>query len=119
MGSKVVMEVLSHAKYPVLGGLGQCLGLLRLGCVRFDGFLTDQINPLIANVVVNLSKGAVSAAPIQVQNVWHIIKVDDIRNFVVPKFDDAKGQIRQALQMRQLSEYVSQIILAAKVQLAD
>ena len=36
-------------------------------------FLTEQINPLIANVVVNLSKGAVSAAPIQVQNVWHII----------------------------------------------
>ena len=70
-------------------------------------------------MVVNLSKGAVSASPIQVQNVWHIIKVDDIRNFVVPKFDDAKGQIRQALQMRQLSEYVSQIILAAKVQLAN
>jgi peptidyl-prolyl cis-trans isomerase C len=82
-------------------------------------FLTEQINPLIANVVVNLSKGAVSAAPIQVQNVWHIIKVDDIRNFVAPKFDDAKGQIRQALQMRQRSEYVNQIISAAKVQLAD
>ena len=92
---------------------------LRQQEVIWVGFLTDQINPLIANVVVNLSKGAVSAAPIQVQNVWHIIKVDDIRNFVVPKFDDAKGQIRQALQMRQLSEYVSQIILAAKVQLAD
>ena len=90
---------------------------LRQQEVIWVGFLTDQINPLIANVVVNLSKGAVSAAPIQVQNVWHIIKVDDIRNFVVPKFDDAKGQIRQALQMRQLSEYVSQIILAAKVHL--
>ena len=81
--------------------------------------LSEQINPLIANVVVNLSKGAVVAAPIQVQNAWHIIKVDDIRNFVAPKFDDAKGQIRQALQMRQRSEYVNQIMSAAKVQLAD
>ena len=90
---------------------------LRQQEVIWVGFLTDQINPLIANVVVNLSKGAVSAAPIQVQNVWHIIKVDDIHNFVAPKFDDAKGQIRQSLQMRQLSEYVSQIILAAKVHL--
>ena len=81
--------------------------------------LAEQINPLIPNVVVNLSKGAVVAAPIQVQNAWHIIKVDDIRNFVAPKFDDAKGQIRQALQMRQRSEYVNQIMSAAKVQLAD
>ena len=82
-------------------------------------FLTEQINPLIANVVVNLSKGAVSAAPIQVQNVWHIIKVDDIRNFAAPKFDGANGQIGQALQMRQRREYVNQSISAAKVQLAD
>jgi peptidyl-prolyl cis-trans isomerase C len=81
--------------------------------------LAEQINPLIANVVVNLSKGAVVAAPIQVQNAWHIIKVDDIRNFVAPQFDDAKGQIRQALQMRKRSEYVNQIMSAAKVQLAD
>jgi peptidyl-prolyl cis-trans isomerase C len=81
--------------------------------------LSEQINPLIANVVVNLSKGALVAAPIQVQNAWHIIKVDDIRNFVAPKFDEAKGQIRQALQMRKRSEYVNQIMSAAKVQLAD
>lgn len=81
--------------------------------------LSEQINPLIANVVVNLSKGAVSAAPIQVQNAWHIIKVDDIRNFVAPKFDDAKGQIRQALQMKQRNDYVNKIMSTAKVQLAD
>lgn len=81
--------------------------------------LSEQINPLIANVLVNLSKGAVSAAPIQVQNAWHIIKVDDIRNFVAPKFDDAKGQIRQALQMKQRNEYISKIMSAAKVQLAE
>ena len=81
--------------------------------------LSEQINPLIANVVVNLSKGAVSAAPIQVQNAWHIIKVDDTRNFVAPKFDDSKSRIRQALQMKQRNDYVNKIMSAAKVQLAD
>jgi peptidyl-prolyl cis-trans isomerase C len=81
--------------------------------------LSEQINPLIANVVVNLSKGSVSAAPIQVQNAWHIIKVDDIRNFVAPKIEDAEGQIRQALQMKLRNEFVNQIISTAKVQLAD
>jgi len=81
--------------------------------------LAEQINPLIANVVVNMSKGAVTAAPIQVQNGWHIIKVDDIRNFVAPKFDDAKAQIRQALLIKQRNDYVNKIMSAAKVQLAD
>ena len=81
--------------------------------------LAEQINPLISNVVVNLSKGAVSAAPIQAQNAWHIVKVDDIRNFVAPKFDDAKAQIRQALLFQQRNDYVNKIMSVAKVQLAD
>jgi len=81
--------------------------------------LAEQINPLISNVVVNLSKGAVSAAPIQAQNAWHIVKVDDIRNFVAPKFDDAKTQIRQALLIQQRNDYVNKIMSVAKVQLAD
>jgi peptidyl-prolyl cis-trans isomerase C len=81
--------------------------------------LSEQINPLIANVVVNLPKGAVSAAPIQVQNSWNIIKVDDIRNFTVPKFDDAKAQIRQAMLNKLRNDFVSKIISSAKVQLAD
>lgn len=81
--------------------------------------LPEQINPIIANVVVNLAKGSVAAAPIQVQNGWHLIKVDDIRNFVAPKFDDAKGQIRQGLQIKLRNEFVNQIISAAKIQLAE
>lgn len=81
--------------------------------------LSEQINPIIANVVVNLAKGAVSAAPIQAQNAWHIIKVEDTRNFVAPKFDDAKGQIRQALQIKQRNDFVSKMMSAAKVQVAE
>jgi peptidyl-prolyl cis-trans isomerase C len=81
--------------------------------------LSEQINPIIANVVVNLAKGAVSAAPIQVQNAWHIIKVEDTRNFVAPKFDDAKGQIKQALQIKQRNDFVNKMMSAAKVQVAE
>lgn len=81
--------------------------------------LSEQLNPLIATAVVNLPKGGVTAAPIQVQNAWHIVKVEDVRNFVAPKFDDAKAQIRQALHMKQRNEYVNQIMSAAKIQLAE
>jgi peptidyl-prolyl cis-trans isomerase C len=81
--------------------------------------LAEQIDPLVANVVLNLSKGAIAAAPIRVQNTWHIIKLEDIRNFSPPKFDDAKGQIRQALVQKQRNEFINKILSAAKVQLAD
>lgn len=81
--------------------------------------LAEQIDPLVANVVVNLSKGSIAAAPIKVQNSWHVIKLDDIRNFVAPKYDDAKIQIRQALLNKQRNEFINKVLSATKVQLAD
>jgi len=81
--------------------------------------LPEQINPLIANVVVNLSKGAIAAAPIQVQNGWHLIKVDDVRAFSPPKFDDSKVQVRQGLQVKQRNEYVNKIISTSGIQVSE
>jgi peptidyl-prolyl cis-trans isomerase C len=81
--------------------------------------LAEQIDPLVANVVLNLSKGSVAAAPIRVQNTWHVIKLEDIRNFSPPKFDDAKLRIRQALVLKQRNEFINKVLSSAKVQLAD
>jgi peptidyl-prolyl cis-trans isomerase C len=81
--------------------------------------LAEQIDPLVANVVLNLSKGSVAAAPIRVQNTWHVIKLEDIRNFSPPKFDDAKLRIRQALVLKQRNEFINKVLSTAKVQLAD
>lgn len=81
--------------------------------------LAEQINPLIANAVVNLGKGAVAAAPIQAQNGWHIIKLEDTRTFIVPKFDDSKAQIRQGLLLKQRNEYVNKIMSDARIQVKD
>jgi peptidyl-prolyl cis-trans isomerase C len=81
--------------------------------------LAEQIDPLVANVLVNLSKGGVAAAPIKVQNTWHLIKLEDIRNFSPPKFEDAKNQIRQALLNKQKNEFINKVLSNTKIQLAD
>lgn len=78
--------------------------------------LPSQILPAISNVMVNLNKGALSAAPIQTQTGWNIIKVEDIRAFQVPSFDDAKNEIRVALLQQQRAELVNRLRASAKVQ---
>ena len=81
--------------------------------------LAEQINPLISNVVVNLSKNSVAVAPIKIQNAWHIIKLEDTRNFSPPKFEDAKNQIRQALLSKQRNEFINKVLSTAKVELIE
>lgn len=74
-------------------------------------FLPDQMTPAISNVVVNLSAGAVSAAPIQVGPYWHVVKLATKRAYQVPGFDESKNllqsavvQTRRAALLKKLSD---------------
>ena len=74
-----------------------------------------QILPAISNVMVNLTKGGLSVAPIQTPAGWNIIKLEDKRAFVPPSFDLAKNDIRQMLLQQQRFEYVKTLRDKAKV----
>jgi peptidyl-prolyl cis-trans isomerase C len=74
-----------------------------------------QILPAISNVMVNLTKGGLSAAPIQTPAGWNIIKLEDKRAFVAPSYDLAKNDIRQMLLQQQRFEYVKTLRDKAKV----
>ena len=77
--------------------------------------LSGQILPAIANVMVNLAKGTLVAAPIQTPTGWNIIKVEDKRTFKAPTFDEAKNEMRQMLTQKQRFDYVKKLRDAAKV----
>ena len=77
--------------------------------------LPAQILPAISNVMVNLTKGNLVAAPIQTPAGWNIIKLEDKRPFKVPAFDEAKNEVRQMLTQKQRFEYVKKLREAAKV----
>jgi peptidyl-prolyl cis-trans isomerase C len=77
--------------------------------------LPGQVVPPVANVMVNLNKGAVANAPIQTQGGWVILKVDDKRPFKLPTFDEAKPQLRQAVIQQYLTETVKKLRESAKI----
>jgi peptidyl-prolyl cis-trans isomerase C len=77
--------------------------------------LPAQILPAISNVMVNLAKGALAAAPIQTPAGWNILKLEETRPFKAPTFDEAKNDIRQMLVQKQRFDYVKKLRENAKV----
>lgn len=77
--------------------------------------LADQITPAISNVVVNLSPGAISAAPIQVGPFWHVVRLLAKRAYQVPSFDDSKDQVRQAVLQNRRMQLLKKLRDAARI----
>lgn len=77
--------------------------------------LPDQMNPSIANVLVNLSKNSVAKAPIQTSAGWVVLKLDDKRVFVAPDFEESKNKIRQALVQQRAAEYIRSLKDSANI----
>ena len=77
--------------------------------------LPSQILPALANVMVNLNKGSVTVAPIQTQNGWHILKVEDKRAFKVPTYEESKDRVRMGLMQKMRNNYLAQLRKDAKI----
>jgi len=77
--------------------------------------LPAQINPVIAGVMVNLGKGKTVAAPLQTPTGWHIIKVNDVREFKLPSFDEARAQLKQSIQSQHRQKFIDELIKKAEI----
>ena len=77
--------------------------------------LPDQITPAISNVVVNLTPGTVSAAPIQVGPYWHVVKLVGKRVFQVPSFDASTNQLQAAVSQARRLALLKKLTAAATV----
>lgn len=77
--------------------------------------LPNQIIPAVANVVVNLTEGGVSAAPIETAGGWQIVRLEEKRQFKAPKFEDVIPQLRAGLLQQQRIEAIKKLRESAKV----
>jgi peptidyl-prolyl cis-trans isomerase C len=68
---------------------------------------------------VSLGKGNVTQSPVKTNNGWHVIKVDNIRAFEMPSFDQAKNTIAQELVQQRRQEAISVLLKDAKVNKAN
>ena len=74
-----------------------------------------QVSPQLASVLTTLSKGQVSPAPIQMQQGWYLVKLEDKKSSKPPAFEQAKPAIRAALTQRKQFEFLSQIAKDSKI----
>jgi peptidyl-prolyl cis-trans isomerase C len=70
-----------------------------------------QVPPQISAVLVNLGKGQTSA-PIQVQQGWYLVKLEDKRSSKPPTFEQA---IRAGLAQKKQFEFISGIAKKSKI----
>jgi peptidyl-prolyl cis-trans isomerase C len=69
-----------------------------------------------SQAMVKLGKGQMTDAPVKSQFGWHIIRVDDVRQAQLPKFEEVKPQIAQQMQQQKLSAFQQTLREKAKVE---
>jgi len=74
-----------------------------------------QLTPPINDLIVNLGKGKVTQAPVKTNNGWHVIKLDDVRPFVMPPFEQVQNTIAQELVQQRRQEAINALLKDAKV----
>ncbi len=77
--------------------------------------LAKQIIPEIANVLANMSKGSLTASPIQTNLGWHVIKLEDARPFKAPSFEESKARVQQTLMQAKRIELLGKLREGAKI----
>jgi peptidyl-prolyl cis-trans isomerase C len=66
--------------------------------------------------MVALKKGQTTDAPVKSQFGFHIIRLDDVREAQLPKFEEVKPQIAQQMQQTKMSEFQQNLRSKAKVE---
>ncbi len=69
-----------------------------------------------SDAMVALKKGQVTDVPVKSQFGYHIIRLDDVREAQLPKFDDVKAQISQQLQQQRMAEFQQELRTKAKIE---
>jgi peptidyl-prolyl cis-trans isomerase C len=77
--------------------------------------LPGQILPSIGTLIVNMKKGAVTDLPIETSYGWNVIKVEDIRKYTPPTFDQSKQQLEMAVLQVKKTAFLKKLRESAKV----
>ena len=69
-----------------------------------------------SEALTKLAKGKTTDTPVKTQFGYHVIRLDDVRDAQLPKFDDVKPQIAQQLQQQKLTKYQEELRAKAKIE---
>jgi peptidyl-prolyl cis-trans isomerase C len=63
-----------------------------------------------------LGKGKMTETPVKTQFGFHIIRLDDIRDAKIPKFEEVKAQVAQQMQQAKMAKFQEELRAKAKVE---
>ena len=69
-----------------------------------------------ADAMTALAKGETTKEPVKSQLGYHIIRLEDVRDAQLPKFEEAKPQIVQQLRQQKMTKYQEELRAKAKVE---
>ncbi len=69
-----------------------------------------------SDALVALNKGKFTETPVKTQFGYHIIRLDDVREAQLPKFEEVKPQIAQQLMQQKMAKYQEEVRAKAKVE---
>ena len=78
-------------------------------------FTKDQMVPEFAEAAYKLDKGQLSE-PVKSQFGWHVIRVEDKRDRVIPPFEQVKDQIETFVARKAQSEVIGKLRQGAKIE---
>lgn len=77
--------------------------------------LSNQITPVIGNVVANMAVGAVTAMPVATAEGWQVVRLDGKRKYKAPSFEESKQQLINAVLSNERAEFIKGLVRAANV----
>ncbi len=76
---------------------------------------TSMVKPF-ADAVMALEKGKMTAAPVQSQYGWHVIKVEDMRDLQIQDYAEIQDEMRQRVQQKKVQAYLESLKKDRKIE---
>ena len=76
----------------------------------------DRFTLRFSQAMVALEKGKFTETPVKSQFGYHVIRLDDVRDAQLPKFEDVKPQISQQLMQQKMAKFQEELRAKAKVE---
>ena len=72
--------------------------------------------PPFSAAMTKLEKGKFTEAPVKSDFGWHVIQLEDTRELKLPGIEEARAQISQQLQQRNVQKHIDELRAKAKVE---
>lgn len=69
-----------------------------------------------SEALAGLSKGKMTETPVKTQFGYHIIRLEDVRDAKLPKFEEVKPQITQQLTQQKMAKFQEELRTKAKIE---